>query len=280
MNLILPRPSRALRVCASLVLAALSASCAVAVKDSDDGAELIQRSGDLASVEVVQGNEIAPTPINPLVPWLPAVYYQLAWQGWSPELAQGVTGFFKEALINSQAFAVFDHVPGQDNPATRLLLRCAVTRIDPNAKGSHRSAGIGGFLVQYLGWLGVGGGITTQVAEVDVSVEVVDLEQRRVIKIVRGQGSARGNRTTADAFSWGNALSMFASGSGTDYENVNVQLAIQRAVVRAVNSLTNEIPPTYFDRNPLAGDAGNRSDGRGTAAYASMPRSLGDIVGR
>lgn len=251
------------------------ASCAGLIPgpadDTDD--ELVRHSGPRATVKIAEnafsmnkrGSGYSVTTTGPDGR---QQTHSVQWSaGWSRGHAANLEAFFTDAMTNSQAFYVIasgaeeiyedeqlrkDGIladqssnKGQAERA-ELLLRCSVTKMDDNASGSKTKGSGGGLIGDMVPtFLKGGAGRSTQKAEVALMIEIVDRRTRRVLATARGEAFSVGGTKDAGVAGW-SSRAIFGSGSDSEYENVDMEAAIRRATVRAVNELVAKVPQKYF----------------------------------
>jgi curli biogenesis system outer membrane secretion channel CsgG len=252
-----PRVSLATKL-ATMVGSVLIAGCSSLVPGPDDDTdpELVQRAGPRVTVKVADDAFRVQSP--GAVTWGP---------GWSRGHARNLEAFFIDALTNSQGFYVIESGAAEiyEDEALRedgiladeetnkgqaeradLLLVCTLTKSDANAGGSNTEGSGGGLLGNMVPtFLKGGAGRSTQRAEVEIKVRIVDRRTRRVLATATGSGFSVGGTKKASVYGW-SSRAIFGGGSDSSYENVDLEAAISRATVRAVNDLVNKIPEKYF----------------------------------
>lgn len=257
----------------SMVTLSMGCASLLPAPPDDTDPELIQRTGKKAVVTIAE---------KPFQSSKGGYSWQIAdssgqtrsvnfsFGGWNSNRAHKLEEFFTEAMQESGAFMIIDREMIQEireDEALRqegiledqgshkgqmirptLKLVASITRMEDDASGSKQRARGGGFMSGLLGQLG--GSRATQKAECEIKIKIVDRDRGFVVATASGEGFSTGSSRSV---SGGGAFwkrfggSMFGGSAGdSDYKKTNMEAALQRATVRAVNDLINKISDDYY----------------------------------
>jgi len=280
----LDRASRRPLLSTFTAVSLLAAGCATvgAKAKDDDDPEIVRRTGKRAIVMVEENAFAYSSGGNSLTVSGPNGTQTYSWTvlnsgwGWSQDKARQLQTYFESALDDTGAFYVADRATLAEAPTDGNLERggiqeasdvrskakrpdlklvCTLTKLEDDAGGSSDSAR-GSWWDRWSG--GGSSSRSTRRGECEIMIKIVDRASTLVVATAKGQGFSVGTsqRTSVHGSGWRRAIFASAGGSTSEYENVDMSAAIQRATVRAVNDLVNKIPADYFRHQVTFGGAG------------------------
>lgn len=177
-----------------------------------------------------------------------------------------VESHLSSAMVKSGAFDVLDRTAmganinpegveeGDPNSKARradLLVKCTLTRLNPDAEVEHSNWGARAwywvarrFSRGWYGWFGGGVQNSTRKAECDVSIKVVDVKTNSTL--AQAEATAWSVGTASEVSGRGSILGGGGNIGTGSKKDANLSLAVERAVIRALNELVPQIPKRYF----------------------------------
>jgi curli biogenesis system outer membrane secretion channel CsgG len=204
--------------------------------------------------------------------------YSYSFGGWDEQKANNLEEYFTEVMQESGAVVLIDRETIKDlreeerfanegfykdktshkgqvlRPDLKLVVK--ITHMQDDASGSETSGEAGGMGVIGTTWsfISGGGSRSTKKAECEIKIKIVDRRSGAVIATASGKAFSVGSTKSVSASGWSGTLgrSIFGGGSDSSYKKTNMEAALQRATVRAINSLIQKIPAKYFRHDPNA----------------------------